>query len=353
MKFFNIDQHISVIADIKHIFEKLGHTVNDWCLSGHAYVFNRRQSDVPLLSGDNWCTIANNHLWDKFYDQYKKTFDEYDGFIVTYPPMFAYLWEKFKKPIILHIPIRFDYGMYKNAANIAKFIDYLKDENVIISANSKYDQKYLEVFSDIKCKHISSLCEYTGVKYTGNKDQLLYYATKRIPEMPKNIVRREDTLQAGYAWADVAAFKGIVHIPYQISTMSLFEQYTECIPIFLPTKDFMMKLYVEDKVLEHYSNFKLGRNDPGSVAPYNYTYDPNQFDDLESVRHWLDFADYYDTELMPHITYFDSFEDLDRLVKTVDFKGISNKMMIANINRQRIVYGKWEETLKEVSVRCG
>ena len=35
MKFFNIDCHASVIADIKYIFEKLGHKVDHKSLSGH------------------------------------------------------------------------------------------------------------------------------------------------------------------------------------------------------------------------------------------------------------------------------------------------------------------------------
>ena len=39
MKFFNIDLHISVIADIKKIFTDLGHEVDDWSLSGHAWAF--------------------------------------------------------------------------------------------------------------------------------------------------------------------------------------------------------------------------------------------------------------------------------------------------------------------------
>ena len=34
MKFFNIDLHVSVIADIRRIFNDLGHDVDDWTLSG-------------------------------------------------------------------------------------------------------------------------------------------------------------------------------------------------------------------------------------------------------------------------------------------------------------------------------
>ena len=54
MKFFNIDCHISVISDIKNIFESLGHSVDHWSLSGNRCVFHFPSCDVvgeALLCG--------------------------------------------------------------------------------------------------------------------------------------------------------------------------------------------------------------------------------------------------------------------------------------------------------------
>jgi len=42
LSFFNLDLHVSVIADVRTIFAALGHRVTDWTLSGHAWVFGRR-----------------------------------------------------------------------------------------------------------------------------------------------------------------------------------------------------------------------------------------------------------------------------------------------------------------------
>ena len=42
---FNIDLHISVIADLKNIFESLGHEVESKSLSGHTWVFEKPQDE--------------------------------------------------------------------------------------------------------------------------------------------------------------------------------------------------------------------------------------------------------------------------------------------------------------------
>ena len=99
MKFFNIDQHSSVIADIAYIFKNLGHEVDDWSLSGHHWVMNKPKPQIMLsdgsqLIGSNVCT---QETCDKFYEQYKEQLEQYDAFIVCFPVEFALLYEKWNK----------------------------------------------------------------------------------------------------------------------------------------------------------------------------------------------------------------------------------------------------------------
>ena len=54
MKFFNLDMHISVIEDIKHIFHDLGHQVDSVCMSGHSWVFGRERESLPPITHENW-----------------------------------------------------------------------------------------------------------------------------------------------------------------------------------------------------------------------------------------------------------------------------------------------------------
>ena len=40
MKLFNMDLHISVIADFKNLFPEI--EIVDWCMSGHAFVMKKK-----------------------------------------------------------------------------------------------------------------------------------------------------------------------------------------------------------------------------------------------------------------------------------------------------------------------
>ena len=106
MKFFNIDLHISIIADMRKIFNDLGHEVTDWSLSDHTWVFNRERTSIPMLNGGRWRNMSPSQFSDEFYDTYKDELKDYDAFIVTYPPPFSLLYKHFDKPIIINNPIK-------------------------------------------------------------------------------------------------------------------------------------------------------------------------------------------------------------------------------------------------------
>ena len=99
MKFFNIDLHISVIEDIKTIFNDLGHQVDSKCISSHTWVLGRSVDKVDIIGQNNWANICPK-MCDDFYERYKDELSEYDGFIVTHTPSFSLLYERFNKPII-------------------------------------------------------------------------------------------------------------------------------------------------------------------------------------------------------------------------------------------------------------
>lgn len=126
MRLFNLDCHISVIADLSKIFSELGHEVVSWSISGHNFVFNRDSKSVDIINQDTWRQL-DEKMCDDFYERYKDELSDYDGFICTYPLTFSMLYRKFKKPIILHIPIRYEVPFHNNKDMWNKFNDYLRD----------------------------------------------------------------------------------------------------------------------------------------------------------------------------------------------------------------------------------
>lgn len=349
MKLFNLDCHVSVIEDLKQIYEGLGHEVTSWSVSGHTWIFDRKQADVDIVNQNTWRNLSPE-MCNAFYERYKDELSCYDGFICTYPPAFCMLYEKFNKPVILHIPIRYEVPFNNNHKMWEYLNDYLRkgiDSGMIIPvANSIYDKKYFEFFVKRDCKLIPSLCEYTKSDYNPPirmTTQFLMYSRLNIA-LPSNIVNKDSL--GKHEWQDIANYNGIIMLPYNCSIMSIFEYYTANIPLFAPTKEFMKTLYADGhNVLSELTWNKTNGLPPGSVIGCEEDKDPNRYDSIEIMSKWIDYCDFYNAEWMPYITYFESFEDLSVKLSTTNLNSISSKMKDFNISRKRKIYDLWKKEL--------
>jgi hypothetical protein len=129
--------------------------------------------------------------------------------------------------------------------------------------------------------------------------------------------------------------------------MSIFEQYTANVPLFVPTRKFLMELYRKGyDVLQEMSWNKCMRQQPNSYIPYKGKYDPNNYNDLYSIYHWIQYSDFYDEEWMPYIQQFESFSHLEKLVDTVDLQQISDNMKEFNKTRKSEIYDMWDNLIK-------
>lgn len=352
MKIFNLDCHISVIADLKQIFENIGHEVTSWSVSGHNWVFNREPSKVDIVNQHTWMSLSKE-MCDSFYERYKDELSEYDAFLCTYPPAFSMIYEKFNKPIILQIPIRYEVPFHNNGTKWNMFNEYLRngiDDGMIIPvANSEYDKKYFEFFVNRPCDLIPNICEYTNTKWNPIIDKFLYYS--RLPiNLDNSLIINKSSL-GRYEWSDIAKYKGIVMIPYNCSTMSIFEYYTANIPLFVPSKDFMKQLYSQynNYVLSELTWNKTFGHPQSSVIECDRTNDPNMYNDLSIMGKWMELSDFYNEEWMPHITYFDSFEEMDFKLRNSNLFEISDKMKKFNDERKRRIYKLWEEKFNKIN----
>jgi hypothetical protein len=353
MKFFNLDLHISVIADVEKIFYDLGHSVDNWSISGHSFIMNKEKKDVKYVNSSTWQNL-NESMIDNFYNEYKEQLSKYDGFIVTHTPCFSLLYQKFEKPIITIASTRYEAPFSNNMIMWSKLNQFLKNgidnKQLIPVANNKYDKKYTELFTEREWKHIPSLCEYTGADYTGNKNKFLY-SSKFNPSLDiPNLAYKNKELKKNYSWQELADYKGIVHVPYNVSTMSIFEQYTSNIPLFFPSINFLKEL--RNKFANRGVLSETSWNQVNGLSPNSSIFpgldDPNNYKDLETVMKWVSLSDFYDEENMPHVQLFDSFEHLEELLNSTNLDEVSDKMSQHNLLRRNRVYNSWESILNEV-----
>jgi hypothetical protein len=357
LRFFNLDLHVSVIADVKNIFESLGHEVVTWSLSGHTWIFGKERDSVEIVNENTWGQL-DPEMCDRFYERYKDFLSQFDGFIVTHTPSFSLLYAKCNKPIIIVNSTRYESPFSNSPEKWAWLNKYLKEGvakgQIFIVSNNKGDQQYLKQHTGIESEHIPSLCLYTNASYSGVQDGFIFHplGEKQFKSTLKKSLGRlwsrvkNKKLPPRYSWETLYAHKAIVHFPYQVSTMSLFEQYSANVPLFLPSKSFLLSLQKQypNFILSQLSFFSLGQfkmpTEPGNLNNLN---DPNV------IASWIDLADYYDAENMPYIQTFDSFKQLKKMLAKSDFKKISEQMKAHNQKRQSAAIQKWKGILQRIA----
>lgn len=353
MKFFNVDCHVSVIADLKDIFKNLGHEVTSWSLSGHTWIFNESPTQVDIIGNDNWKTLDQEKC-DKFYERYKDELSQYDAFIVTYPTPFALLFEKFNKPIVVQIPIRYEYPFTIFPQKWQWLNEYLnngvRSGKIILVANNKYDQYYAGGWLDVDIKYIPSLCEYTNAQYNPKHSEWLLNSRLPFDIQEPNIKDKRSTLGSGYSWKDFYQYGGSIDFPYCNSTMSIFEQYTSGFPMLFPSKELMKELYFEyydlgpNSILHEMSFNRLcGLSNVSSLKPKNIDIDPNDYRSEKTLDKFLSLCDYYDTEWMPAIKHFNNFDEMIEMTKQPGTFDNDNRPY-----RKDHIYRQWNEILEDL-----
>ena len=306
-RLFNIDLHISVIADIKDIFSRVRPDIEivDWSLSGHAWVFNKEPIAIDIINQASWVSLDLNMIRD-FQNIYNTFLSQFDGFIACHPNSFCLLYEKYNKPIYIINSCRYDmpFCWNKDKGMIRELnmcLKRLQDTNRLhFISNNFADNEYFKLANlNINTQIIPSLCLYTHVKWIPSSiPQYFLLYSGVIPEH-YNVINKTQ-LGKGYSWETLMKFKGIIHIPYEASTMSIFEQISCGIPLFFPTKNFLYKLWSSGE--QH-----CGVN--YWVNPPEYLHITNDY------KFWIERADYYSIE---GAYYFNSFEELFNMIDSFE-----------------------------------
>ncbi len=301
MKLFNMDLHISVIGDFKSL--GLDVEVTDWCMSGHAHIMKRTRDNPKHINPSTWFDLNPQMIqeFQKTYDSFLQTFD---GFIVGYPNVFAMVFEKYNKPIILINACRYDIPFsFKRETNYigtyhACLYRLLNKGLLHTVSNNRVDQLYMGKGCGIKPEYVvPSLCLYTNMKYTPTKPTFLLYSGNLTHPLvsPK---------PSNFEWKDIGEFRGVIHFPYEAGlTMSMFEHFTAGMPMFLPSKAYW-KAHPNIQSASAY----WGSNPPSTLSEFKYD------------EYWIENSCMWDTFASPNTVIFDSIEDLFHKLETFEYK---------------------------------
>ena len=253
-------------------------------------VVAKEHQDGARLGIEGDATLINTYSWygfdqdlaDRFSHRYADELAKYDGFIVTHTPLFTRLFEGLNKPVILVNSCRYDQpfcynGDEKELEALNTCLRNLQDKGLLLAiSNNRADQEYLRLGAGVDSIRIPSLCQYTKVSLDLDRairfpPLIVSQKTLRIPEPKKELLREaglvqtrmckqeaasESSTQRFASWDTIYHRKALIHFPYEMSTMSLFEQYSAGAILLFPTRRFceeLMKNRTADNWQEHAS----------------------------------------------------------------------------------------------------
>ena len=120
-------------------------------------------------------------------------------------------------------------------------------------SNNLFDSEYLKLGTGIESIMIPSLCLYTDcnynlVDYKAKNKIVLYSSLKDTSKYIKHQDIIDIKFIKPYNFTDLINAKAIIHIPYEISTMSIFEHYSMDIPLIIPSKKLLLDLYNKGEI---------------------------------------------------------------------------------------------------------
>ena len=358
---WSLDHHPGPISDIRSFFETLGvefleHTLYEpcdmfcTCDQLHGFKVLGYNDLLRPISSDTTQRFLNAYLNDT-------DFQRSDAFLNSWSAPLFDVFVRVKRPVIYITSMRLDTAVEGDPNGwdrMSRHIQRLADnpEN-IIGANNRYDVEYIKYFTGRTIDYIPSFCAYTEYYYKPTRNSFL--KARKIywhliagywdPRYKSHYIKINASfkLEAGsYEPSNIAANRGVLHIPYEVSYMSLFEQYRMNIPIFAPSLKFIVFLDSNFHVVQDRTRRAPWRravpppreSDIGPnalVRTRQSVPDPNAAYNIQSITYWLSFCDIY---TFPHIQYFDSVEEMVEMMHNVtDSKlvSISNLMREFNI----------------------
>jgi len=307
---FTLDLHTSVVRDVAPKLKDLKIKVNRWSISGSSHLFNEPNLKTRGVRNSNWKSLDAEKI-SLFQKTYNTFLTKQKSFLITYSFSFIEMFVKYQKPILginatrYESPFTFDEVKFNSLNQTLK--NYSK---LYVVSNNIADQEYLKHFAGLTSSYIPSLCDYSP-KHTPQTNSWVVLSRnltlgKKISEISKDIETQEAVWPRGYSYKEFSFVKGVILIPYNVSTMRLFELTTAGFPVRIPSDRLLMEWSSLPGVLSELSYAQVYGRDP-LKAHWGSPMDPNW---KNFYSWWLERADWNNVDLFPNISRFDSLEEL-------------------------------------------
>lgn len=333
LRVLHVSFHTGCIKDFEEVAKELGIKLTSW------YILGDRPRFDGYSMGNAVYNIGHKRA-DLVWALHKNYFDQFDLIVTsdTAPLSRIFLQHGWKKPLIIWICNRFDYCDYAS-----------------LDCNFP-DKEYYDLFQKAASMPNVRIVSYTPVEYlwaavrgvkigtctikpVGSQEHRLRKGTESL--IPADIDKTKtffipeyfSSEQKAYVLDqckqhgipvycgryngpyDLKDFKGIIYIPYQWSNLALFENIYNGLVHFVPSA-----LCVHECVAKG--------------LPLRYcTLDPIYFKESE----------WYRQENTDLFVYFDSWADLARKIKTVDYEVVCARIKKFALHHRGTMMSRWHD----------
>ncbi len=346
---FALDLHTSVSRDISASLNSAGFFLNRWSITPAAKLFREPNLRISYINARSWKSLDDTKI-RKFNTRYFNFLKNQDAFLVSYTFSLVELFAAYRKPILAINATRYE-SPYTFARQKFEDLNLLlrethDDGRLHVVSNNVADKDYLKEITGLDSIHIPSLCDYTSPMAPKNNKWVILcrnkQITRKITSLDYRFHSQEDLYPTGYSFKEFAENRGVILIPYNVSTMRLFELTTAGFPILIPTNRLLKKWAKFPGVMSEISYVQLS-NQPCPGWLKNTPADPDWVNFLDW---WLERADWHNKDIFPNITLFDSLEELQSMPEIP----IPNKDLINH--RNNLINQRWFEYLSSFHRIC-
>ena len=315
-----------------------------------------------IKSEDEFKDLNDESIQENYvYYKNDADFKDVDFVICSFYPSLCEAFIPLNKTIIFNPAHRYNLARCSRErwTKLNENLYALRDKSkLIVSSMGRYDAEYLFHFTGLFGYRLYAYGGFyaRNVSYNPIQKEILVGPTNNlVPLVAQYITDLNEMSQKQsldfkfshirdlypkYTLQNLANHRAIVLFPYAVMTYSIIDFYIAKIPLFVPSS----KLWkgITDRSIRSAPYCGDVPDIEPDISTLN-TFSPNAEDD-DAYQYWVKYADFYQ---WPHVTVFESFEELIEKLNTLDLQKISDEMKLFNYLREADLLSNWCQILKK------
>lgn len=341
---FALDGHSSVIPDLMGVkgMPAIQHSLISDGNSPEVGSYQSRQLTKGLQPFTwDW---ANQKSFQEFSAYHSELLSSFKGFVAAHPSSFAAIYSGFRKPVLMNISTRFEYPFSADRSSYAWLLDRLvgmhQDGLLFPVANNVADKEYFELLTGIPAQYAPSLTSYVRASYSDEirpepiGPRVIFAKSQKLVDEISRLtggawVGLREAFKSRYSWRDLESISGAFVVPYNSSTMTLFELAQLNVPMVFPSLD-MTRTLIDSGYSGVFSELHFTQ-----VMGLNPKKGVGYRDEMGDIKWWYDRSDFLRS---PLITSLSTFVDSAKALRSIPLSRLRHEQhagIVSQIERLR------------------